>query len=41
VKLHQTDGNLMDGMNVQFLWRLRAGLLVVPKQAVVLRDNQE
>jgi len=39
--LRQT-GSLMDGMNVQVLVETAVpGQLVVPKQAVVLRDNQE
>ena len=38
----RNDGTLLDGMNVRVAVRERiAGKLVVPKSAVVIRDNEE
>lgn len=40
--VENTDGNMMDGMNVRVLVEeLVQGQQVVPKSAVVMRDNQE
>ena len=41
-KVNNTDGELLEGMNVTVLVEnLVRGQLAVPKSAVVIRDNQE